>query len=90
MGKAYLKKVKVINDLGLHARAAAKITRIAADARSNVWIMKDGMKADAKSVIDILTLGCEKEGVISVSVEIDQDADILEKIVELVEQGFGE
>ncbi len=90
MGKAYLKDVTVVNELGLHARAAAKITKIAQDARSNVWLIKDSMKADAKSVIDILTLGCEKGGVISVSVEIDQDAGILEQIVKLVEDGFGE
>ncbi len=86
-----LHKVTTIkNDLGLHARSAARIAEIARNAKGNVWVMKDDEKADASSIMDILTLVCEKGTKIRIIIEDSADTDILNAIVDLVDTGFGE
>jgi phosphocarrier protein len=87
---AFSRKAVIVNDLGLHARSAAKIAAIAQTARSKVWIKMDGEKVDAKSVIDILTLGCGKGSEIVVVIDDRNDMNILESIKEMVDDGFGE
>jgi len=84
------KVTTIINELGLHARSAARIAEIARNSRGNVWVMKDDEKADASSVMDILTLICEKGTKIRIIIEDPADNDILNAIVDLVENGFGE
>jgi len=82
--------VTIVNELGLHARSAGKIAAIVKNARSNVWIIREGERADAASVIDILTLACAKGSKISIEIEEPADLNILNEIEELVKQGFGE
>ncbi|MBN1932571.1 MAG: HPr family phosphocarrier protein [Desulfobacterales bacterium] len=82
--------LKIINDLGLHARAAAMIAKLAQNAKAKVWIIKDGEKVDASSVIDILTLACVKDSKVQLRIDDRLDLDVLNDIVELVESGFGE
>ena len=82
--------VRIKNDLGLHARSAAKIAEIAQNAAGNVWIEKDGEKAAADSILDILTLVCEKGTEITITIEESDDRDILNAIADLVDSGFGE
>ena len=86
-----LQKVTYINnELGLHARSAARIAEIARHAKGAVWVMKDDEKADASSIVDILTLACEKGTKIRITIEDCADTDILNAIVDLVDNGFGE
>lgn len=86
-----LHKVTTINnELGLHARSAAQIAEIARNSKGNVWVMKDDEKADASSIMDILTLLCEKGTKIRIIIEDSADTDILNAIVDLVDNGFGE
>ncbi|NNL76391.1 MAG: HPr family phosphocarrier protein [Desulfobacterales bacterium] len=85
------KRVSTVkNELGLHARSAAQIAHIAQNSTSNVWLMKDNQKADASSIIDILTLVCEKGTQITIIAENSEDIDILNAIADLVDSGFGE
>ena len=87
------KKYKVTtikNELGLHARSAAQIAHIAKNSAANVWLKKDDKTADASSIIDILTLACEKGTKITISIEDLADINILNAIIDLVESGFGE
>lgn len=85
------KDVFIINELGLHARSAAKIAEIAIKARDQVWITKNNDETvDAKSIIDMLTLGCSKGTKITIEIESNSDIKIFNKIVQLVENGFGE
>jgi len=84
-------KVSTINnDLGLHARSAARIAEIARNSLGNVWIQKDHEKADASSILDILTLGCAKGTKISIIIEDLADRPTLDAIADLVDSGFGE
>jgi len=78
------------NDLGLHARAAAKIAKIASTATAGVWIARKGDRVDAASIIDILTLSCAKDTQITLSVDDPADVGVLTAIETLVATGFGE
>lgn len=89
-GPELSREVVIVNELGLHARSAAKIAALAGHSEASVWIQKGSEKADASSIVDILTLACEKGTKITVSIENKADFNILEAITELVENGFGE
>ncbi len=80
----------ISNELGLHARSAARIVEIAGNAAANIWLVKDDQKADASSIVDILTLACEKGTRIRFIIENPADTDILNALVDLVDSGFGE
>ena len=84
------RQVIIVNELGLHARSAAKIAKLASRSKASIWIKKGSAKADASSIVDILTLECEKGAKITIGIENTADSDILEAIAELVEDGFGE
>ncbi|QTA89364.1 HPr family phosphocarrier protein [Desulfonema magnum] len=89
--KEFSKDVVIVNELGLHARSAARIAEIAGSAKSEVRIRKGEEEVDAKSIIDMLTLGCAKNSTITIKIgDYDSDINILNRIVELVESGFGE
>ncbi len=89
-GQKKYKVVTIINELGLHARSAAQIAKIAGNSTANVWLKKGDKIADAASIIDILTLACEKGTRITILIEDWADIDILKDIADLVESGFGE
>ena len=80
----------IVNEFGLHARSAAKIAEIANRSTAPVWLQKGEQKADASSIVDILTLACGKGTKISIRIENKSDLNILEAITELVKSGFGE
>jgi phosphotransferase system HPr (HPr) family protein len=84
------RRATIINQLGLHARSAAQIADIAQNSIANVWIQKDDEKADASSILDILTLACAKETKITIIIEDPGDQPILDAIADLVDSGFGE
>ncbi|RZB30573.1 MAG: phosphocarrier protein [Desulfobacteraceae bacterium Eth-SRB1] len=84
------KDVIIINELGLHARSAAKIAKLAQNAKSTVWVIRGEEKVDASSILDVLTLACSKGSKITLKVDNKSDMDILNSIVELVEKGFEE
>lgn len=84
------KEVTVANELGLHARPAAMIARLAMQAGSGVWLIKDDEQVDATSIIDILSLSGTKDSRITLRIDDPSDAEILEKISALFETGFKE
>lgn len=86
----FSKEVVIINELGLHARSASKIAKLAQNAKSTIWVIKDNEKADASSIIDILTLACPKGSKIALSADSQLDIDIINEIIALVERGFEE
>ncbi len=56
MKKHFSKKVKVVNRDGIHARPSVKIVETANQYSSKIYIIKDGMKVDGKSILEVLTL----------------------------------
>jgi len=88
--KEFVRDAIIINELGLHARSAAKIAKIAQRATGKIWIMKNALEVDAASVIDILTLEGTKGSNITIKIENRNDAEILNELEQLVTSGFGE
>jgi phosphocarrier protein HPr len=82
--------LRIINALGLHARSAAKLAKLAGEAQGNVWITKSGNTADAGSLLDILTLNCPEGTEITITIDDEADRNILTRIEALIRSGFGE
>jgi len=79
-----------VNELGIHARSAACIANLAKNALENVWVIKEGERADAASIIDVLSLACVQGTEILLQVDDISDINILNEISKLIEAGFGE
>lgn len=81
---------RIINELGLHARAAAKLTRLASGFRSDIGVEKDGQTANAKSIMGVLLLcgSCGSE--IHVTATGDDSQQAIDAIGELIADKFGE
>lgn len=87
---ALYRDLVIINELGLHARSAAKLAKTAQAADKDVWVQVGDERVDAKQVIDLLTLAAAKGDCIRVSIASPLDVDTLDRIVALVTSGFGE
>ncbi len=82
--------VTLVNELGLHARSAAQIARIARRAKGAVWVLRRGERVDATSVLDLLTLACPQGSRLRIRIEDPADRPVLEALAQLVENGFEE
>ena len=60
MNQTLIKKIRIVNDLGLHGRAAAKIVELAGKYNSKLFIKKGDHEVDCTSILSILTLACPK------------------------------
>lgn len=77
------KELTVINDSGIHARPAALIVETATKFRSSVFFHKDGMRANAKSIMNIMLLAAEPGAVIKVETEGQDEEEALQAIESL-------
>jgi phosphocarrier protein HPr len=84
------REVTVVNELGLHARPAARLARLAQEARAPVWVISGSEKADATSILDLLALGCPRGTRLTLAAEDPHDRPVLDALVRLVENGFEE
>jgi phosphocarrier protein HPr len=89
-GSDLSRKVTIVNELGLHARPAAKIAQIARCAAATVWAIRGAEQADASNIMELLTLACEKGTTLTFTAVDPADRHILEALVQLVESGFEE
>ncbi len=78
------------NRLGLHARAAAQLVQTASRFRSEVFIEKEGVEVNGKSIMGILMLAAPKGSLISVVVKGDDAEEALSAIGRLIDDGLGE
>jgi phosphocarrier protein len=83
-------KFKIVNELGLHARAATKLVRVADKYKSEVQLEKDGQVANAKSVMGVLLLCGAKGTYVVVRADGNDAEDALREIGELINNKFGE
>ncbi|HPS32681.1 MAG TPA: HPr family phosphocarrier protein [Anaerolineaceae bacterium] len=84
-------KVRVINEVGLHARPAALFVAKAASFKSDIRIhnaTKDGKWVSAKSILGILTLGVEKDHEIEITAEGEDEVEAVKQIIALIESDF--
>jgi phosphotransferase system HPr (HPr) family protein len=85
-----IRKLTIRNDLGLHARAAAKIVALASRYKSEIFIRKGKKEVNASSILSILTLSCPKGTEIEARVVGEDAAEFMERLTVLFEQRFGE
>ncbi len=83
-------RVVLTNKMGLHARPSTQIATAAARYNSDVYIAKDGLTVDAKSVLELLMLAAECGSELQVTAEGDDADDAIKSVVDLVEGRFGE
>lgn len=88
--KAMSGDLEIVNDLGLHARAASKFVGLANKFQSEVYLGKDGSEINAKSILGVLMLTCAKGNTVSLRVEGPDAKDAFEALAGLVKDGFGE
>lgn len=83
-------EIEIVNDLGLHARAASKLVAMANEFDAEVYVGKDGTEVNGKSILGVLMLACPKGSTITVRCEGPQAADAYAAVEKLVQDGFGE
>lgn len=82
--------VEIINKLGLHARASAKLTQLASSFGAEVWLERNGRRVNAKSIMGVMMLAAARGTTITVETEgVDAD-NALARIIELIVDRFGE
>lgn len=83
-------QVAVTNRYGLHARPAAEFVKLASRYRSEVWVEKDGLEVNGKSIMGVLMLAAESGSMLRLRV-VGDDAEVaLEALADLIERGLSE
>ena len=83
-------QVTVVNQLGMHARAAAKFVHLATRYEARVKVARDRREIDGKSIMGILLLAAARGSTITISAEGNDEQDAVAALVALVLSGFGE
>ena len=84
------REVEIVNKLGLHARASAKLTQLAAKYQSDVQMSRNGRKVNAKSIMGVMMLAAGKGSIVMIEVEGPDEGDAMNAIVALIGDCFGE
>ena len=84
------RRVIIQNRLGVHARPAALLVKEAARFRSEVFISKNGLEVNGKSIMGVMMLAAEQGSEIEIRVEGDDAAEALSALLVLIDSGFGE
>ena len=80
----------IVNPLGLHARPAAQIVRLATTFASDIWLEKEGMKVNGKSIMGVMMLAAECGSTIKVQASGEDAERAIDAICGLVAEGFNE
>jgi len=81
---------EIVNELGLHARAAARLVQVASAHRARVRVAKDGREVDGKSIMGLLLLCGQRGSSLEVIIDGPDEAEALDAIAELIRGRFGE
>jgi len=84
------RNVKVVNKLGLHARAAAKLTQTTSKFASAVWIAKDGRRVNAKSIMGVMMLAAGIGSTVELEADGADESAAMEAVEKLFADKFGE
>ena len=82
--------LQVLNKLGLHARAAAKLVFIANKFISDITLVKDDKQADARSIMKILMLSASRDSIINITVDGNDEIQAMNSIEKLFQNKFDE
>ena len=82
--------VRISNKLGLHARASAKLTKLASSFRSDVFMTRNGRRVNAKSIMGVMMLAAGMGSDVEIETEGVDEAAAMKALVALIEDKFGE
>lgn len=85
-----VKEFTIKNRLGIHARPAAKLSKIANEFESTIRVMKDGLEVNGKSIMGIMMLAAAEGNVIQVEAEGPDEKDAIRALGDLIENKFEE
>ena len=80
----------IINKLGLHARASAKLTQTASQFPCEVWVSRAGRRVNAKSIMGVMMLAAAKGSTIAIETNGEKEQEAMDAIVTLINNYFGE
>ncbi|MDQ3261526.1 MAG: HPr family phosphocarrier protein [Burkholderiales bacterium] len=83
-------KIEVINKLGLHARASAKLTQLAGQFKSEVWLTRQGRRVNAKSIMGVMMLAAAKGAHVEIETNGADEEAAMQALSHLIQDKFGE
>lgn len=84
------KTVEIINNLGLHARAAAKLVTLASKFAADVRVRKESREVSGKSIMGVMMLAAAKGSTITLIAEGEDAQQALDELAALIADRFGE
>jgi len=82
--------VLIINKLGLHARASARLTQLASSFKCEVILSRNNRRVNAKSIMGVMMLAAAKGATIAIETNGEDEAEAMRALVELINDYFGE
>ena len=83
-------ELQIINKLGLHARAAAKLVKLSSSFASNIDIEKEGQRVNSKSIMGVMMLAAGCGSMVTLTVEGEDEADAMDAVTDLINRRFDE
>ena len=83
-------KIEIVNKLGLHARASAKLTQLAGQFKSEVWLTRQGRKVNAKSIMGVMMLAAAKGTQVEIETNGADEEVAMKALTNLIQDKFGE
>jgi len=83
-------EAEIVNRLGLHARAAAKLTHIASGFQSEIWLSRSGRRVNAKSIMGVMMLAAGQGSKVLIEADGDDAGAAIAALLELIADRFGE
>ena len=84
------RELEIVNKLGLHARASAKLTQMASRFKSQVFLSRNGRRVNAKSIMGVMMLAAAKGATVMLETEGEDESEAIEALSSLVAARFGE
>jgi phosphocarrier protein len=83
-------EVEIVNKLGLHARASAKLTQLASRYQCEVWMSRNGRRVNAKSIMGVMMLAAAKGTTVVIETSGADEDEAMTALLELIRDRFGE
>ena len=83
-------EAEIVNKLGLHARASAKLTQLAGSFPCEIWMERGGRRINAKSIMGVMMLAAGKGSKVTVTTSGEQEDEALQSVLQLIADRFGE
>ena len=85
-----IRTFEITNRLGIHARVAAKLVETASRFQSEIFLEKDGVEVNGRSILGILTLFCPRGSRLTIRAEGADAGEAMEALARLIAEKFGE